>query len=97
MKVNRELSDIMRDLTYLNIDSKEKRKLLKRCYGCFPRLLGFPKELKNSINETKEKNLQGKEAYSFIENYLEDYEKEIVKKDYESLGSEERGFMDINY
>ena len=80
MAFDKELSKNMRGLTYLQIDSKDKRQLLKYSYGCLGRLAGFPEQLENSIDFAKGTNLQGKGAYSFIKECLEAHDKSLCSR-----------------
>lgn len=74
----KELAQILRNLSPLELDSKQKREIIKGTYGCIGRIYGFPEILNKSVQEAKEKNLIQDEAYRYLVKSISKYDKELT-------------------
>lgn len=74
----KELSNLLRNLSHLELDSRQKRKLIKETHGCINRMLGFSTILNKSIEEAKEKNLIQDEAYEYLKESIKKYDNELA-------------------
>lgn len=73
-----EIFETLKKLENLKINHNKRKGLVKECYSCLKYIFGFANNLKESIKEAKEKNLEGKLAYSLIEKNLKEYDKNIT-------------------
>jgi hypothetical protein len=76
----REISDIVRKLSQLDINPKKKRELIKASQGCMERLFGFPQELERAAKEAGEKNLKQDKAYEYLKEKMNKYENKIASQ-----------------
>ncbi|MCX6743803.1 MAG: hypothetical protein NT116_06260 [Candidatus Parcubacteria bacterium] len=74
----KELSNLLRNLSYLELDSRQKRKLIKETHGCINRMFRFSTILNKSIEEAKEKNLIQDEAYEYLKESIKKYDNELA-------------------
>jgi hypothetical protein len=79
-KYNRNISDIARELSQLDIDSKKKREIIKTSWGCIGRLFEFPQELEKAVKEAKKNNLKQDEAYLFLKESIKKYDNKIASE-----------------
>lgn len=74
----KELSNILRNLSPLELDSRQKRTIIKETHSCIGRIYGFPAILDKSIQEAKEKNLKQDEAYEYLVKTINEYDEKIA-------------------
>ena len=77
MKIREGLSEKVRGMADLKINSKDRKKIIQNSYMCFRELKGFPEQLGKLIGESKEEKLSGKEAYLAIRKGLSKYEEKL--------------------
>ena len=80
MKINRDISQVARDLFILEIEPEKKRELIKSCYNCIGRIFSFPENLKKSIEEVKKNNLKGDKAYEHLVKKYKEHDDNLASK-----------------
>ncbi|MFH1503749.1 MAG: hypothetical protein ABIE36_03770 [Candidatus Diapherotrites archaeon] len=76
----KKLSNIVKDLSYLEINSKRKIELIKENYDFWGKHLEFPRAFENAIKEAKENNLKQDEAYEYLKKSFKKYDNELASK-----------------
>jgi hypothetical protein len=74
----KELSNILRNLSPLELDHGQKKRLIKDTHNCIGRLYRFPFILNKAVQEAKEKNLKQDEAYEYLRESINKYDNELA-------------------
>jgi hypothetical protein len=77
MKIDNNLLETLRNLSHLEIKSKQRRELIRENYTCLGALFGFDESLNTEIKKATDKKLFGQEAYEHIKNSLKEYDNKI--------------------
>ena len=77
MSLKKRILSVSRDLTKLDIDFHQRKKLIRRNYDFGWRLSALPHLLNSAIQEAKEKGHKGKKAYSFINKEIKEQERAL--------------------
>lgn len=78
MKCNKDISHIARELSYLDINPKGRKRLIEANYSCFGIHLEFPQELERVVKEAKKNNLRQNEAYEYLKENTKRYDDKLA-------------------